>query len=894
MDVQLFKITVRETARINRDMEPVTLGIPFTEGLVDDVSVVKIVDEGKIIHSEVTPLSRWKDGSLKWAGVDFQVSLAENSKKDLTVLLSKDRSNKSRPCCSQIRLAETDEKIVVHTGVVEFELEQSLFRPFSQIRVDGLDMLSTNDSVIQLLDKEKSQWIPYVEKKTIVKQNSLQVVIQFEGALKSKKLLQGLRFESVISFYAGKSTARIDFTIHNPNAARHPGGVWDLGDSGSVFFKGLSMNLALPSSSDKTVIDYLLKDESLPSPLETEQASMINSVESHRLSIYQASSGGEHWNSKNHINGDGKIELPFKGYEIENSKGVVRKGYRATPAVAVGGEKGSICASIKHFWQNFPKAVDASTDCLTIHFFPDRSEGLFELQGGEKKTHTVYVGATNEDPLQFNFGWIHEPLNVTIPSGWYYETRACAKPVPLEMVRHDKYASMYQKMADAAIHGNDSFLLKREIIDEYGWRNFGDIYADHEAVFKRGEEIFLSHYNNQYDCIKGALIQFMRTGDRDWFQLADELARHVSDIDIYHTDQDRYQYNGGMFWHTDHHVDAATCTHRATSEKHREMKDPRYVGGGPAYSHNYSTGLLYMFWLTGEPRYKNAVGSLAQNIVHGLQGPDTLFEVCFNFGKNVLKKVKANFKNNDGGFDEIYNFDGPGRASGNALNTLLDAYLLTREEIYIHYAEILVLKCVSPEEDIDSRNLLNAEIRWMYTIFLQSLGKFLDVKREIGRLDEMFWYSRAVLLKYADWMYENEYLYLEKPEALEFPNETWAAQDLRKADILACAANYASKRMQRRLKNKAQYFFECSLTQLDAFETKTLTRPVVLLMSNGMTYLDVMFNSKKSEGDFFNEEDYSPRKIYLSQKKNKDRKILRFVRNISLKKEIDWLRTRFP
>lgn len=45
----------------------------------------------------------------------------------------------------------------------------------------------------------------------------------------------------------------------------------------------------------------------------------------------------------------------------------------------------------------------------------------------------------------------------------------------------------------------------------------------------------------------------------------DELARHLVDIDIYHTDQDEPRFNGGLFWRTEHYTDAETATHRAYS-----------------------------------------------------------------------------------------------------------------------------------------------------------------------------------------------------------------------------------------------------------------------------------------------------------------------------------------
>ena len=37
-----------------------------------------------------------------------------------------------------------------------------------------------------------------------------------------------------------------------------------------------------------------------------------------------------------------------------------------------------------------------------------------------------------------------------------------------------------QRLMDETLVGNDSFFAKREAIDEFGWRNFGDTWADHE------------------------------------------------------------------------------------------------------------------------------------------------------------------------------------------------------------------------------------------------------------------------------------------------------------------------------------------------------------------------------------------------------------------------------
>lgn len=113
------------------------------------------------------------------------------------------------------------------------------------------------------------------------------------------------------------------------------------------------------------------------------------------------------------------------------------------------------------------------------------------------------------------------------------------------------------------LNGNSNFFAKREVIDEFGWRNFGEIFADHETLYQaEGEPPFVSHYNNQYDPIYGFARQFTLTGDKRWYQLMDDLARHVVDIDIYHTEEDRAEYNNGLFWHTDHYLPTQTATHR--------------------------------------------------------------------------------------------------------------------------------------------------------------------------------------------------------------------------------------------------------------------------------------------------------------------------------------------
>jgi hypothetical protein len=145
----------------------------------------------------------------------------------------------------------------------------------------------------------------------------------------------------------------------------------------------------------------------------------------------------------------------------------------------------------------------------------------------------------------------------------------------------------------------------------------------------------------------------------------------------------------------------------------------------------------------------------------------------------------------------------------------------------------LIRRVIHPADDVPARNLLDAENRWFYVMFLQSLGRYLDYKAELGQLDERYAYGRASLLHYARWMAENEYPYLDKPEILEYPTETWPAQDMRKSEVLKYAALHAEGIERAQFFIRSDFFFRYSVNKLTEMPTRTLARPVVLLLSFG-------------------------------------------------------------
>ena len=817
-----MKILFKEQSGITREDEPVTFGVPFPCGEVWPETVFKVVDsKGRVLPYGLTVSAMWHDGSIKWGLFDLQVSLQANA--DLAIEITEDPSRSTENETAEIQISENSGQLEIvnlgHKLTISCERELIINRGGEQGR-------------FFLLDRELDRWPCIIDTWALVHDSFLKKTLEFNGAFTRGHIDAGMRYVCRIHIYAGKPWLKLEFCAKNPKAAYHPGGAWDLGDKNSYFFKEMGF-VWQRSSGDGWERAFYVPEFDRYQDVKFCQTDFC---------IYQDSSGYDNWQSNNHIDKDGKLTVSFKGYNVLENGVAESVGDHALPFAGVfsSENKGLFCYC-DFFWQNFPKAVAVKKDRLVLSMFPLKHDRCYELQPGEQKTHTFFTGECNPAETD-QFLWLTYPLVALIDPPHSFKCFLRPRPVPVQDANESADTFLYEEYVDQAIQGDHAFYQKNVKMDEFGWRNFGDVAADHEAVFFKGSNTFISHYNNQYDVIKGGVLQFLRSGQPQWFKMAKHMADHVADIDIYHTTEDKYQLNQGMFWHTDHHLDAATSSHRTISICHRTLKPEQSFGGGPAPDHNYSTGFLYLYWLTGERLYYESVLDLASNIDRLIQGPDTLCEVCLKAIRAAVQKLRGTNRDDPRNYQVIFKFNGPGRASGNALNTLLDAYLLTSKKHYLDQAEKLIGMCVSPKDDFDRMDLLNVELRWMYTIFLQALGRYLEIKKSMKSFDNQFRYARAVLVNYAGWMADNEYPYLEKPEILEFPNETWAAQEIRKSDIFAIAAWYAPEGLKEQFVEKSHFFYKKVFKQLQQFETRYYTRPLAIVMTNGMPYLEMIRN----------------------------------------------------
>ena len=822
-----------------RHGEPVAIGVACPRGAVQRSDRWSLTDQrGRAVAVQTTTLDRWGDGSVRWLLAEFQADVLPDAPSYYA--LAPGNADDAASGASVIEHA--GEALRVNTGAAVFEVPRSGAGFLTAVQVGDTSLLR---STAITAEDDRGDRYAFVSRRLVIERSGpLRLTLRLDGGLAGDGGQSWLDASVRLQFFAGLGTVAVDVEVTNPRAARHPGGAWDLGDPGSVLIRDLSIELCTEAGEAADIWGSLGHGDHI------EPAGQ-------RFAVYQDSSGGKHWQHVNHVNRDNRVPFTFRGFRAMRD-GRSIEGLRATPIASIGGGSSRVSVVLPRFWQLFPKSIEAEAGSCRVGMFPrvsgelpphdaksaSRGPRLHELQGGERSTLGIGICFGRDTVSAEPLAWMRAPVAVSADPLSY---RRAGTWAPLAAGSRLS-AEGYDALVNTAITGTHTFEQRREEIDEYGWRNFGELYADHEAV-KQGTVSrepgtgIVSHYNNQYDAVAGFLTRFMQTADQRWWSLADDLARHVADIDLYHTTRDRAAYNGGYFWHTQHYQAAGTATHRSYSRRTGSS------GGGPCSEHNYTTGLMLHHFLTGCEKSRAAVIQLANWVIDMDDGRKSRFRWIDRRDTGLASVTRS------------ADFHGPGRGAGNSINALLDAHRLTGEPRYLDKADALLARSVHPDDDPEAIDPLDTENRWSYTIFLQVLGKYLEYRAEHGLLDAKYEYARAVLVKWAAWMCANERPYLDAPEKLEFPNETWAAQDLRKAAVFEFAARHTRDHGARAcFLARADGFVDYALTTLLQVPYGRLTRPLVLLLAYGFQrpVMDLTAVSTHANTNIVSREPFTP------------------------------------
>lgn len=813
-------------------LEPsyIKLGLPLPQSSAYSAQQLCLVNQADapFENAILTPVTYWADGSVKWLSVEGVFKGGEK------VFI--------KPVEAPPTVSEASNQAIEITGQ-------------NSLQIDALS-IELSVTATMLVNSEPRTFIGSLTSQ----QHTLTTVSDYRAIVLTDPQFENIELECAVRFCLLTKEAFVEVAVRNLNASTHPNGTWDLGDSKNLLIQNLSFEAAVKKSDGATL---WINNESIQS---------IKADTDNSLVLSQTASGGENFQSPVHLTRDNKVEIDKQGYEVldQDSKAIAH-GLRAEPVVVFQQDSTYLQVEPVNFWQNFPATLSVTHNIAAIGLFPIETE----LQAGESKTWQLRLSSTASNTVP-----VVEKTKAVLNPAYLNETNA----LPLSLLTP---SSPLQPLVDKGVNSERNFFNKREVCDEFGWRNFGELYADHEAIGQPESPTFISHYNNQYDPIYGSLIQFLSTSNPDWAAIAEPLAQHVMDIDIYNTQLDKPEYNGGLFWHTDHYLPAATCTHRTYSVFHESVYDGHQGGGGPGGQHCYTSGLALYSLVYGDPRAKEKVLQLTNWIRRFYNGDGSLLSRLHRF---VSVDLKPNQLTNIGIVQNGYRYP-LDRGIGNYINALCDSFELTGDADLLTEIDFVIRNTVGLADNLDERQLDNVENSWFYVVFLASTAKYLLMKEQLNQNDAAYAYARAAFLKYADWMLANEQPYLTNPDELEFPNDTWAAQDIRKANILHFAAYFSPDKADAFIQ-RGEFFLDYVTSKLaDSAEAET-TRILAILMQNYGVIEKLQgqhspFTPINLMDDDLNSQGLSPAKRLLQDAP-------KMLRTFSLKKEIAWVKNRLP
>lgn len=216
-------------------------------------------------------------------------------------------------------------------------------------------------------------------------------------------------------------------------------------------------------------------------------------------------------------------------------------GRRAQGWAALSGDGHGLAVGVKEFWQNWPKGLDVVPDRIRVGICPDLPrklydgkplheecklyyylrDGKYSFKVGVARTHelwaTFFAGKPDIGQLSSFFRAAETPLLAQCSPEYIAACGALGALLPAG----SKNSGDYDALAESFF---EQHLADRDRVREYGLLNYGDWYNTAWDAWG----------NLEYDTSRIWFQQYLRTGDRRYFDRAAQAARHVIDVDVIH------------------------------------------------------------------------------------------------------------------------------------------------------------------------------------------------------------------------------------------------------------------------------------------------------------------------------------------------------------------------
>lgn len=588
-------LTVRETAGVARRGGVVTAGIPFAKGAVTDLSKLSVAVEGKTEPAQFKLLSPWPDGSVRWALATFRADVPAGGK--VVVALKPGRRNPAPD--SPVVVSKRRDAVEVSTGPLRFTVGKSAGALFQSLEVGGRPVLTRAGRGIVLTSEDGQAVVAGPPSEVVVEEGGpVRAVVRVGGSFGG--VHNGLlRYTARITVHAGGKALHVRMWLENDGAHGYDAKPeW-------LHFDGLAIELGL----------------GLGDPV---SMTCEGVTASGKMRVTQQCPEAQ-WS---------RFAFTVTGEGIEPTRGA-----RTDGVVELRGPHGRMTAAVRHFWQNYDKAIELDGGVLRLWLWPTDSQwprpqnlrgggdqwlknpafvrpGLNALPGGVHKSHQWVLDFSDRSPKEVA-AELSAPLGAVNPDYAASTEAANALFAPaITESGHEEldwkfrfWRNLSQNLVDPKAKRGLQF-ARTEGCEQgavwFGWMDFGDVCSPNGGWYSGAVTPRNLHHNWTW----AVLLQYLRTGDPAFLELGTEMARHQMEIDLNWSDRDHEKYR------------ALFRSDNPCSELHAPMR-----GLGPAlpnYEQNWLSGLVLYYLLTGDVKARDAAlrngAALRGRVIEWLRG----------------------------------------------------------------------------------------------------------------------------------------------------------------------------------------------------------------------------------------------------------------------------------
>lgn len=505
---ELVTLTMEERVGLDRTDEWLTIGVPLPEGKVSSIDQLAVLRDGKPVAAEILPVSRWwGDGSLRWVHLIFPADCPARGRVSLSLALTQNAIS-PKPA---IKVTEEDDRFLLDTGALRFQVRKRGFNVIDTAEIGDETIVSTHGRGlgVQVDGQEYLASLDPEVQVEIEEVGPLHAVLHATGSFRDESGDRKLDFDCRIYAYANSSNVKIVVTLIN-----RQGKTPDFIPLGGFF-------LELPTSIENGGCLFGAEDGSIRQ----------GSLEEHDEAFIYQSSSSEH----------------VFGGAVSGHGGGKQTKSDTTGWADLSDDGSGLAAGVRWFWQLHPKSIElARSGLVRVCLYPQRHGKPLNVYTGVARTHEIMLAFHSDsgDPKQLAgiFAGLQKPLRPFAPPKWYCRDTQCLGDY-CEAGGSDLYGDFsgaveifdeaFESANRRSQQARDMRVIRGVNTDSYGFLNYGDGV---HWVWEEGVDVpeNIAWAGNYYGYPHMMCIQFIRTGNAEYFDNFEAHALHVADVHTVH------------------------------------------------------------------------------------------------------------------------------------------------------------------------------------------------------------------------------------------------------------------------------------------------------------------------------------------------------------------------